>query len=113
MKTYQELISDLKILDERIEAARQAESAAALARVRELVSTFGFTSAQVFPLPGAGRSKFKPKYKDPATGALWSGIGKAPKWIAGKDRSEFEIVTEKPVFSRTEQGDPKNPFPVQ
>ncbi|WP_334002168.1 H-NS histone family protein [Burkholderia gladioli] len=31
------------------------------------------------------------KYRDPASGKTWSGRGKAPAWIAGKDRSAFEI----------------------
>jgi DNA-binding protein H-NS len=32
-----------------------------------------------------------PKFKDPATGATWTGRGKAPKWIAGKDRAGFTL----------------------
>ena len=31
--------------------------------------------------------KVAPKYRDPATGQTWTGRGKAPKWIDGKDRS--------------------------
>ncbi|NCY12586.1 MAG: H-NS histone family protein, partial [Burkholderiaceae bacterium] len=37
------------------------------------------------------RGKVAPKYKNPATGETWTGRGKAPKWIAGKDRSKFAI----------------------
>jgi len=33
-----------------------------------------------------------PKYRDPATGKTWTGRGKAPKWIDGKDRSKFLIA---------------------
>ncbi|HEY3537557.1 MAG TPA: H-NS family nucleoid-associated regulatory protein [Trinickia sp.] len=33
-----------------------------------------------------------PKYRDPATGATWSGRGRAPAWLAdAKDRTEFLI----------------------
>ncbi|CAG9239997.1 Low-complexity acidic protein [Paraburkholderia caribensis] len=33
-----------------------------------------------------------PKYRDPATGATWSGRGRAPAWLAGaKDRTAFLI----------------------
>ena len=40
--------------------------------------------------------KVKPKYKDPASGAKWSGRGRAPLWIvagekAGKKRESFLI----------------------
>jgi DNA-binding protein H-NS len=31
------------------------------------------------------------RYRDPASGATWSGRGRAPKWIAGKDRSAFVV----------------------
>ena len=44
---------------------------------------------------GTGK-KVKPKYKDPASGAKWSGRGSAPLWIvagekAGKKRESFLI----------------------
>jgi DNA-binding protein H-NS len=36
-----------------------------------------------------------PKYKDPATGKTWTGVGKAPAWIAGAtDRTPFLIASE-------------------
>jgi DNA-binding protein H-NS len=31
------------------------------------------------------------KYRDPATAATWSGRGRVPNWIAGKNRDEFLI----------------------
>ncbi|MEM5340064.1 H-NS family nucleoid-associated regulatory protein [Paraburkholderia azotifigens] len=34
-----------------------------------------------------------PKYRDPKSGATWSGRGRAPAWLSGaKDRSKFLIV---------------------
>lgn len=36
-------------------------------------------------------SKAKPKYRDPMTGKTWSGRGKTPVWIRGKDFSKFLI----------------------
>lgn len=41
--------------------------------------------------PKAGGSKVAAKYRDPETGATWSGRGKAPKWIAGQERDKFVI----------------------
>lgn len=32
-----------------------------------------------------------PKYRDPQTGKTWSGRGRIPKWIEGKDRENFLI----------------------
>ncbi|WP_415867691.1 H-NS family nucleoid-associated regulatory protein [Burkholderia ubonensis] len=31
------------------------------------------------------------KYRDPASGAVWSGRGRTPRWIAGQDREKFLI----------------------
>ena len=60
-----------------------------------MVKEFGLTATDVFP---AGRAKsaskgstVAPKYRDPSNGATWTGRGKAPLWIANKDRAQFEI----------------------
>jgi DNA-binding protein H-NS len=37
-------------------------------------------------------SKVAAKYRDSATGQTWTGRGKAPKWIEGKDRTPFVIA---------------------
>jgi DNA-binding protein H-NS len=37
------------------------------------------------------RTPSQPKYRDPATGATWSGRGRAPGWIQGKKRERFLI----------------------
>jgi DNA-binding protein H-NS len=33
------------------------------------------------PIPGNGKGTYPPKYRDPASGATWSGRGHAPSWI--------------------------------
>jgi len=38
------------------------------------------------------RSPVMPKYKDPNSDKTWSGMGKPPAWIAGKDREAFLIA---------------------
>lgn len=40
------------------------------------------------------RGKVAPKYRDPDTGATWTGRGIAPKWIAGKDRERYLISSK-------------------
>ncbi|THJ46770.1 H-NS histone family protein [Burkholderia sp. LS-044] len=39
----------------------------------------------------SSRRRPEPKYRDPETGATWSGRGRPPAWIDGKDRVPFEI----------------------
>lgn len=46
--------------------------------------------------PGAVKRTVPPKYKNPQTGATWTGRGKAPRWIVdaeaeGKSREQFLI----------------------
>jgi len=31
------------------------------------------------------------KYRDPESGATWSGRGREPSWLVGKDREAFAI----------------------
>lgn len=47
----------------------------------------------------AKKSTVAPKYKDPVTGATWTGRGRSPKWIveglaAGKTREDFAIGSQ-------------------
>ncbi|HKR38961.1 MAG TPA: H-NS family nucleoid-associated regulatory protein [Paraburkholderia sp.] len=58
-------------------------------------------SAATVKAPKAGnyvRGPQPPKYRDPKTGATWSGRGIAPAWLAGaKDRSKFLIEKAEPA----------------
>ena len=112
MPSYQELLARKNELDKRIEEARNTESKEALATVKQLIETFGFTMQQVFPWKPEEKKKVEAKYYDPESGASWSGRGKPPKWIEGKDRREYEI-NYTPVVDFSAPRDEKNPFPVQ
>ncbi len=96
MTTYKELLQQREALESRIAEARQREISQAVSQVRALVAEFGLTAQDVFPT-GKARSassgnKVAAKYRDPATGSTWTGRGKAPKWIDGKDRTKFLIA---------------------
>ncbi|MFI8614331.1 H-NS family nucleoid-associated regulatory protein [Acidovorax sp. NPDC077693] len=92
MTTYAELLAQKKLLDEKIANAKKAESAQALQIVPQLIEEFGFTAQQVFPWNAkAAKKKVAAKYRDSDTGATWTGRGKSPQWIAGKDREPFVI----------------------
>ncbi len=94
-QSYKELLEQRVALEKAIEQARQNEIAGAVAKARALVAEFGLTAQDVFPGRGAKAGKptgkVAPKYRDAATGQTWTGRGKAPKWIDGKDRSQFMI----------------------
>lgn len=94
MTTIAQLIAQKEALEAQIEAARKAENAAVIAQVKALVAEHGLTSQDIFGGAKRGRKasgSVAPKYKDPISGATWTGRGKAPKWIEGKDRAQFAI----------------------
>ena len=100
MTSYKELLKQREALEQQISEARRRELSDAVSQVRALVAEYGLTAQDVFPAGKAagktGRSstagsKVAPKYRDPATGQTWTGRGKAPKWIEGRDRGQFLI----------------------
>lgn len=92
MARYKELLEQKRDLEKRIEAARRAEATVELERVRTTVAEFGFTPEDVFGKrrKGAG-APAAPKYRDNETGETWSGRGRAPRWLAGRDPELFRI----------------------
>lgn len=100
MASLKELIAKKSALEKQIAEARHREVKEAIANVRAIVAEFELTPADVFPKGGAKvkraarRAPAAPapaRYRDPVSGHTWTGRGRAPKWIAGKDRAEFEI----------------------
>jgi DNA-binding protein H-NS len=91
MSQYKALLAEMSQLNEQIAKARKAEADNALAQVRALVADFGFTATDIF---GARRAK-RPAtslFRNPETGDTWSGRGREPHWIKGKDREAFRIA---------------------
>ena len=107
------------------EAARimKADTAAAIAKIKELMSSFGLTAEHLGLAAGRGKrviaKKSAPKragagtvkYADPKTGKTWTGFGRAPAWIASAksrdaflvDKSGLEVIApaaKSPVASK-------------
>ena len=93
MNDYKTLLQQKAELDARIAEVMKTERAGAVAEVRDLIRQYQLTEQDVFPASGS-RTKGSvgtPKFRDPETGATWTGRGKPPNWILGKDRSAYEI----------------------
>ena len=94
MNSLQELLQQREALDAQLRQARQEQTAEAIAKIKSLIAEFELTEADVF---GGRRkavhtgSKVAPKYSNPETGETWTGRGKPPKWIQGKNRDDFLI----------------------
>jgi DNA-binding protein H-NS len=79
---------------------RSGERAEALATVHALIVEFNLDKGDVFPAvkvrtsDNKGKSKVPAKYRDPVSGAEWSGRGVAPLWAKNdkKDYTKFLIA---------------------
>lgn len=92
MTAYKELLARKAELDAQIAQAHAEHKAEGIAAARALIQEHSLTAADVFPAAKPKGSVGAPKYRDPATGATWTGRGKPPNWINGKDRAPFQIT---------------------
>jgi DNA-binding protein H-NS len=97
MSTLNDLLAQKAALEDKIAEARKTELNAALATIRSLVDSFGLTASDIFEQTKTTSTKKQSKntvsvkYRDPITGNTWSGRGLTPRWMAGKDKTEFLI----------------------
>ncbi len=94
MSSYKELLAQRETLEKQIKEAKEKEFAAIVSEIKQKIADYGVTLADL----GFGRAKqakprqpVAPKYRDPLSGAEWSGRGKPPKWIAGKNYGQYLI----------------------
>lgn len=89
MPTLSELIAQKEILEQKIKEIRETERKDAVKSARRLIEEFALTSDELF-----GKTKGNtvlPKYANPKTGETWTGRGRTPKWLAGKNQEDFLI----------------------
>lgn len=77
-----------------IETKEKAERAAVIAKMHDMAAKHGLSLDDVLGAKGKRaykrRAPSTPKYRDPKSGATWSGMGRPPAWL-GKDRESFRI----------------------
>jgi DNA-binding protein H-NS len=92
MTNIAELIAQKDAIEQQIKELRKNERHGAIAKVREIISEFDLSVDDVFTKVAKGtRGKAAPIYIDPATGKTWTGRGKPPLWIAGKNKDDYLI----------------------
>lgn len=95
MKTYKELQAEIRELQAKAEKQRQAEIQKAVDEIKDKMREYGITIDDLAPTKRARKNVSSgvvaPKYRNPETGETWTGRGKPPRWIAGKDRDPFLI----------------------
>lgn len=94
MPTYSELQAQIAELQRKAEELRKGERNEARAKILELMRTYDIS---INELTGTAKSKSKPgtsvpaKYRDPVSGATWTGRGRAPLWLNGRNKDNFLI----------------------
>ncbi|KVM89592.1 H-NS family nucleoid-associated regulatory protein [Burkholderia stagnalis] len=94
MKTYSELLAELEKLKQDIDAVREYEASLIAERVLALLAESGVdirSIAACVQSKPRERKRIKPKYWDPKTGVTWSGRGRTPRWLVGKDPEMFRV----------------------
>lgn len=95
MATYQEIQEQIATLTEQAKEQRQKEMAGAIQQIKSLMSEYDI-SVDDFVNAKKGQAKNKSKngkvaFKDPESGNTWSGRGRKPNWLSGKDVEQFRV----------------------
>ena len=104
--SYRDLLALRAQLDADIAAARAAERRTAIEQIRNAMTEYGITVVELRRFYGRHktRPRLPPKYRDPATGATWSGWGRPPRWMVDKDRERYRIGSRANANTDSEQG---------
>jgi DNA-binding protein H-NS len=104
MATLEKLQTQIARLQGQADSIIKKQSSVVIGKIRDLMEKHGLTVADIDAHAGGKKRGRKPgskavasattqaKYRDPKTGATWTGHGRAPAWIASaKDRTKFLI----------------------
>lgn len=94
MSTYQEYTAKIAELQQLAEEARKNELAGAKAQIAGIMKQYGLNIDDLRDTKtktAKARSPVPVKYRDDATGETWSGRGRPPRWLDGKDKDQYLI----------------------
>ena len=91
MTSLQELLAQKEALEQQIAQLKKAERADALQNARSLVETYDLTVDELFGKQKSSGKAVAVKYRNPETGETWTGRGRAPRWLEGKNREDFAV----------------------
>jgi len=95
MTSYAEYVEQIVKLQALAEAARKDEITGAIQKIKDLMQLHGVSVGDLASGSRAKSTKAKstvaPQFKNPETGEMWTGRGRAPLWLAGKDKEQFRI----------------------
>nr|WP_080432715.1 H-NS histone family protein [Burkholderia ubonensis] len=99
MTAYRDLKAKIRALQVQAELARKNEVQRVIEEIQKVIAEFDLKPGDLFAdiqrktRRVRRRAPALAKYRDPASGAVWSGRERTPRWIAGQDRERFLIHT--------------------
>lgn len=93
MTSYADLKAQIAALEKQAAQVRDTEIAAAKQQIREIMQAYGLTVADLGSMAKVAqvRKPVPSKYRDVSTGEEWTGRGRVPKWMDGKNRADYLI----------------------
>ncbi|MGF6767902.1 DNA-binding protein H-NS [Paraburkholderia sp. GAS199] len=113
MATVSQIEKQIANLQKKADDLRRKKAASVILKIKKMMAEHGLSLTDLEEETGAlrkkarhanlesgsrpakataGKSKLPPKYRDPVSGATWSGHARPPAWIKdAKDRSKFLI----------------------
>jgi DNA-binding protein H-NS len=92
--SLKDLLEQHKALEQQLLVARQREAEIVLADIVRTMKQYKISLVELMGSKEKVVDERKPaaaKYRDPETGATWSGRGRAPHWIIDRNRDDFLI----------------------
>lgn len=95
MATYKELQDQIAELESKAQEARANELDNAVRQIKTLMQEYGITvedlDASTKKKGAKARKPSNVQFQD-ANGNTWSGRGRMPAWLKGKDKEKFRIA---------------------
>ena len=92
MATYKEIQAKIEDLQRQAAAQRENELGTAIQRIREMMAEYGISVNDLQTTKkGAGKKPATIQFRNAETGDTWSGRGRMPNWLAGKDKEKFRV----------------------
>ena len=93
MAGLKEIQAQIEQLQQQAAAQRENELSGAIQQIRDLMQEYGITvdDLQSKAKKGVAKKAGSVQFRDPKTGETWSGRGRMPNWLSGKDKEKFRV----------------------
>ncbi|MDN7592148.1 H-NS histone family protein [Burkholderia seminalis] len=94
-ENYLELLKRKIELQKTIDVARRLEVDGVLSEIiRQMIAyeiSLDDIAMALYARQDSAKRKRMPKYMDPDSGRTWSGVGRMPTWLRGKNPNDYQL----------------------